>query len=122
MTYAGLRLLASSDLTLGTLTELTDYALPTAIYVAANFLGMYFYIVARSHSWPGAYDRTRYPDHSGNKSSRNGRTRLWAYWGDLGILRCDRGVGKRLGHSSPRHHGRGSSSVTAVHAIVERPS
>ena len=34
---------------LGSLSEIVTFALPAAVFVTANFLGHYFYIVARSH-------------------------------------------------------------------------
>ena len=37
------------DLQLGSLTEIVVFAVPAAVFVAANFLGHYFYIVARAH-------------------------------------------------------------------------
>ena len=45
-----LSLFGSSGVQLGTLTQLAPFALPTAIYVSANFIGQYYYIVARGHS------------------------------------------------------------------------
>lgn len=42
--------LAQSNIDLGTLSALTAYAVPAAIFVAANFIGHFYYIVARAHA------------------------------------------------------------------------
>ena len=48
--YVCLAWIRQSELNLGTLNELGPFALPTALYVAANFLGHYYYVPARAHS------------------------------------------------------------------------
>ncbi|QEE60840.1 hypothetical protein FVA74_04045 [Salinibacterium sp. dk2585] len=46
--YGALVVISVAQLDLGTLNELGNFALPTAIFVAANFLGTFHYIVARA--------------------------------------------------------------------------
>lgn len=47
--YLGLLLVGILPVGLGSLTEIVNFAVPAAVFVTANFLGHYFYIVARSH-------------------------------------------------------------------------
>jgi hypothetical protein len=47
--FAFLDLIGTLGADLGTLNDLAPFALPTGIYVAANFIGTYHYIVARGH-------------------------------------------------------------------------
>lgn len=47
--FAFLDLIGALGADLGTLNDLAPFALPTGIYVAANFIGHYYYIVARGH-------------------------------------------------------------------------
>jgi hypothetical protein len=48
--YLGLLLVGVLPVELGSLSAIVDFALPASVFVAANFLGHYFYIVARSHA------------------------------------------------------------------------
>lgn len=48
--YLCLSWIGESQFELGTLNELAPFSLPTAVYVAANFLGHYYYVPARAHS------------------------------------------------------------------------
>jgi len=43
-------LIGQLQLNLGVLTDVASYSVPTAIFVAASFLGHFFYIAARSHA------------------------------------------------------------------------
>jgi len=47
--YLGLLLVGVIPVNLGSLSQIVDFAIPAAVFVTANFLGHYFYIVARSH-------------------------------------------------------------------------
>lgn len=47
--YVGLLIIGLIDINLGSLTAIVAFALPSAVFVTANFLGHFFYIVARSH-------------------------------------------------------------------------
>ncbi|MEV8252600.1 hypothetical protein AB0O95_01395 [Rhodoglobus sp. NPDC076762] len=47
--FAGLSVVGGLGIYLGSLSDLVAFALPTAVFVTANFLGHYFYIVARAH-------------------------------------------------------------------------
>ena len=47
--YLGLLLVGILPVELGSLSEIVDFVLPASVFVSANFLGHYFYIVARSH-------------------------------------------------------------------------
>lgn len=47
--YAALRLIGAADIHLGSLSAVVTYAIPTTLFVTANFLGHYCYIIARTH-------------------------------------------------------------------------
>ncbi|QYH34847.1 hypothetical protein [Salinibacterium sp. M195] len=47
--FGGLAVVGVLDVYLGSLTDLVPFAIPTAVFVTANFMGHYFYIVARAH-------------------------------------------------------------------------
>jgi hypothetical protein len=47
--YAALRVIGALHIHLGSLSAVVTYAAPTAIFVTANFLGHYYYIIARAH-------------------------------------------------------------------------
>lgn len=47
--YACLLIIGVIDIDLGSLSEIVAFAIPAAVFVTANFLGHYFYIVARAH-------------------------------------------------------------------------
>ena len=48
--YCALILIGTLQFDLGALTALVPFAAPTGLFVASNFLGHYYYVVARSHS------------------------------------------------------------------------
>jgi hypothetical protein len=47
--YAALRIVGALHIHLGSLSAVVTYAAPTALFVTANFLGHYYYIIARAH-------------------------------------------------------------------------
>lgn len=47
--YVALIWIDTLSLALGSLTAVAAYAFPTALFVSANFLGHYYYIIARAH-------------------------------------------------------------------------
>ena len=47
--YAALSVLPHLDIALGTLGQLANFALPTALFVLGNLISLWFYIVARVH-------------------------------------------------------------------------
>lgn len=47
--YAALEAIGAANISLGSLSAVVLYAAPTAIFVTANFLGHYYYIIARTH-------------------------------------------------------------------------
>ncbi|KQV06130.1 hypothetical protein [Leifsonia sp. Root112D2] len=47
--YGALLVIGSTGLNLGSLSAVVTYAAPTALFVTANFLGHYYYIIARTH-------------------------------------------------------------------------
>lgn len=49
--YLGLMVVQLAHLELGSLTSVVAYAVPTALFVAASFLGHYYYVIARAHSY-----------------------------------------------------------------------
>lgn len=44
-----LLIIGSLDIQLGSLTALTEYAIPTGLFVSANFLTLFYYMIARAH-------------------------------------------------------------------------
>ncbi|MFJ8896234.1 hypothetical protein ACIRCZ_16745 [Leifsonia sp. NPDC102414] len=44
-----LLIIGSLDIELGSLTALTEYAIPTGLFVSANFLTLFYYMIARAH-------------------------------------------------------------------------
>jgi hypothetical protein len=48
--YGALRLIGVANIHLGSLSAVVTYAAPTALFVTANFLGHYYYIIARTHT------------------------------------------------------------------------
>jgi hypothetical protein len=47
--YGALRGIGALNIHLGSLSAVVSYAAPTALFVTANFLGHYYYIIARAH-------------------------------------------------------------------------
>jgi len=48
--YVALMVVNAMQLSLGSLTAVVEYAAPAALFVGANFLGHYYYIIARTHT------------------------------------------------------------------------